>query len=235
MGTQENIQVSTIREIMKIVKITQSSKERGNVKQPWPRGSFESHKTFATEADYLSSGGKPRYEQPIHKVVWHGTYRTDELIVPDNKLGTHFGSQEAAQDRVAMDPLARPSTLRAYNINIERPLRMNDIGWASATSIQQELYRLGIVEQKPQPINRGTMTFLELREAILNAGYDGIVYENHNEGKADSYIALKQDQFSEIPNAEAIKEAGLSPSDIKFSNPMESKQVKSLWGFKKIH
>jgi hypothetical protein len=152
------------------------------------------------------------------RIVYHGTDADVRVFRPrkrDAVLGFHFGSLSQAELFAGCN--AEIHTMRGGNImpvylRIENPLRMPDIfgrGRRGAEGIEIWLYRNGIVD----PV--GTRNFCRaktasqayqcLATAIEMAGYDGIVYENENEGgtattNEDSYIAFRSAQIKSIFN-----------------------------------
>ena len=99
-------------------------------------------------------------------------------------------------------------------LRVENPLRMEDVGeWRDPVEIYGELpdeirerldtdmidqvfdtrnqyYEMEEYFEDPEV----TSALDEIREAIKNAGYDGIVYANRGEGAGDSYIVFDPEQ-----------------------------------------
>jgi hypothetical protein len=111
-------------------------------------------------------------------------------------MGFHFGSAEAASDRIepAVDDVQshgwsdlRPHTMPVY-LSIKNPLRLRDIGaWHQASWVRKALSEAGI-QAKGE-------TVPALAKEIQSLGYDGVVYANKFEGvESGSYIAFDSRQ-----------------------------------------
>lgn len=95
-------------------------------------------------------------------------------------------------------------------MSIKNPLRMQDVfsrGLEGVDSISLELVRLGIITREDRleilemrPLRKA---MARIREAVLAAGHDGIVYENQHEGviPADKINELPQEYQVEINDA----------------------------------
>lgn len=145
--------------------------------------------------------------------VFHGTDRSVEQfdVFGGNDFGSHFGTVEQANDRASRsEGLVIPAYLSAKN-----PLRLPDLERWDYDTMQPELAKHGIdvpkVEHQIETADRAEnykRTFRRQNEAIgqaINeAGYDGIVYQNSYEGQdqepADSFIVWNPTQIKSTFN-----------------------------------
>lgn len=141
----------------------------------------------------------------VKTVVFHAT--TADFTAFDctrSDLGAHFGAAEQMNHlRNRMDPRGAMRVLPVW-LSLQNPLRLTDIGSFHADAIAPELER-----RKLLPRGEGKRIRQEIdanwrlretydpmvREAILKAGYDGVVYRNTQEGDSDSYIAFFPEQI----------------------------------------
>lgn len=127
-----------------------------------------------------------------------------ELDHDKSGLGTHFGTYLSAHERwndrrTETDEGVPMWEVRLYDLDIERPLRMTDIGpWHDLHITTPALREEGIVTPEqaravlrmPEP-----QAWAVLRAAIEAKGYDAIVYRNAVEDKGkDSYIVWRPGQ-----------------------------------------
>jgi len=115
-------------------------------------------------------------------------------------LGFHFGSKEAAQERISR--VGGKGEVQEYVLDINNPLRLNDpISFRGrgegGRKFKQELKDAGIDVDVSKDYSRE-----ELTQLIKDKGYDGIVYKNAAEGVkegklSDSYVALDADQIKQ--------------------------------------
>ncbi len=159
-------------------------------------------------------------------VVYHSTpHSFDKFQIAKDDIGVHFGNKQQAAWRYNrmqpngsfgkyhnLDPVAGGRTIPA-RLNIKNPLRLPDLGEWTATSIRSALRRSGRFPQDKLPPPGATRE--QLRQALLDAGFDGIVYVNKHEGLAggfrrlpsgDSYIALSPENIKNAFEA-AINDA----------------------------
>lgn len=115
-------------------------------------------------------------------------------------LGFHFGSKEAAQERISR--VGGKGEVQEYVLDINNPLRLNDpISFRGrgegGRKFKQELKDAGIDVDVSKDYSRE-----ELTQLIKDKGYDGIVYKNAAEGVkegklSDSYVALDASQIKQ--------------------------------------
>jgi hypothetical protein len=190
-------------------------------------------------------GSQVTNEDGTPKVVYHATrsaapfteFDTEGARHPD--LGAHFGTAEAANDRINMSPadlekrenigLLHPGPFeigrRLYPVylSIKNPLRLPDLGtWAHPDDWIENLPRVSPSytndelddelwatadrwrksfrnEANPDSVDTLSDEFAKaMKRVIERHGYDGIVYVNEAEAKAqeqDSYIAFHPNQI----------------------------------------
>lgn len=152
---------------------------------------------------------------------WKPVENVDEAIVgyhaspnkfktfDTSKEGAHFGTHEQASN-------LRKSNLRkpiAYSLDIKNPVRLHDIGvWNNFNNLHGALsINDHITPEQADAVwaawLRSDAEGWEALKAALEAnGYDGIVYQNEQEGPGDSYIALRAGQIHRLK--ESITEGG---------------------------
>lgn len=154
-------------------------------------------------------------------IVYHGT--TDDYSLPLivlTELGMHFGTEQAALDRV----MGNKDKVRSYYINIKNPLIVNEdlLAWDSIKKWKSytdrtnfaedswvrfiEVYDLAYDDLSSYRFSQNLETLKaeftsKFREHWLSKGYDGIRYLNKNEGVIEgepsiSYIIFKDEQAS---------------------------------------
>ena len=152
--------------------------------------------------------------------MWHGHPRNvDAFYVFDFEraidLGMHFGTPAAAFDVIGVgyavnddSPLWR--YVRPFYLSLQNPLEMSDHGdWISSgfgsmrVPVLEDLYRKGVITaeeyeatyKKVKARPRAVISRL-LRDLIVDAGYDGVRYENENEDVGStSWIAFFPEQI----------------------------------------
>ena len=85
------------------------------------------------------------------------------------------------------------SRIGAYYLSIKKPIRLRDVGnWGSPKTVRNEL-----------PWGSYARTLSDIRDEIIQHGYDGIVYQNIVENpvmRTDSYVAFEPNQIKSIYN-----------------------------------
>jgi len=147
-------------------------------------------------------------------VAWHSSPYSFRKF-DTSREGAHFGTREQADNlRKAGKKASKP-----YLIDIKNPLRMRDIGVWTIDGIASNLHRDDIIsdaeadaiyEERNWSDERG---YEKIKELLMAKGYDGIVYENEEEGPGDSYIAFYSRQIKPYrPVTEGEME---EPDDLK--------------------
>ncbi|MCY9861535.1 hypothetical protein OTK49_03260 [Vibrio coralliirubri] len=148
--------------------------------------------TFHDYTERLQPKIEEKYQPAIsihEHVAYHGSDTTISDI--DFEMSEHFGFHIGSKSQAKMfgDKL-HEVTFRYSNL-----LRLDDLGTWSAHSIIQSLKALGHMDtatatpiyDEPNAAHQDKM----LRSAIVNAGFDAIVYNNQVEQKnTDSYIII---------------------------------------------
>lgn len=122
-----------------------------------------------------------------------------------SKEGAHFGTYEQASN-VRKHGLRKP---KAFVLDIKNPLRLTDIGvWNRFNNFHYALV-MGdhITPEQAESTWQAWQTsddkgWEAIKIALLANGYDGIVYQNEQEGPGDSYIAFWQHQIKNARNRE---------------------------------
>jgi hypothetical protein len=165
----------------------------------------------------MEQGGKPRTPEfkawhegsKVKGVVYHATgnsFDAFDTSTDRSDLGAHFGTEEQA-NKVAggmrLDNREGTNVMPVW-LAIKNPLRLKDVGTFHADGIAIQLEKKGLI-----PRGEGKRITKEIdanwrmrktydpmmRKAIEDAGYDGVVYANTQEGAGDSYIAFNPEQI----------------------------------------
>lgn len=147
--------------------------------------------------------------QPL--VVYHGTRADFSEFDTDytRDLGIHLGTQKQA-NHFAQRGGGR--VIPAY-VSIKNPITLSDTFDAKTTAAQDTIWQLESKKVLPKSETMSLRalsisnhdygdegiqsTWAAIREALENAGYDGVVYfnENEKEGRGTSYIAFRPEQI----------------------------------------
>ncbi len=145
-----------------------------------------------------TAAGTGDVEPPISATVYHGSKKespTFEIRPGGNEIGVHFGTAEQADWRVGDEGFVKP-----YNIEIQKPLRLEDQGgWYGESAVKEINSKIGSNLSPSASVKT-------IRETIQKAGYDGIVYKNTFENPdfpADSYIVFDKNQIKPPSVSEA--------------------------------
>lgn len=168
-----------------------------------------SYANFGSSELQTELSNLPRYEllqfgpldesqkQPSHLILYHASPQEFDTF-DTSKEGAHFGTFDQASS------LNKPGKgePKAYAVNIQNPLRMPDIGvWNNFNNFHAALSRADIVTE--EEANAAWVAWQHsddygwefLKNTLEAKGYDGIVYENEQEGAGDSYIAFRSEQI----------------------------------------
>ena len=150
------------------------------------------------------------------KLVFHGTlccFADFRARKRNAELGFHFGSLPQAEFFAGYDGEGRVPTgsnIRPVYLRIENPLRLPDLferGRRSAENIARWLCRDRLISERVRDLIYGAGAARQANDriirAIKDAGYDGIVYENDQEGGTDtindeSYVAFEPSQIRSV-------------------------------------
>lgn len=147
----------------------------------------------------------------VKKIVYHATVHVfDAFDTSKGDLGAHFGSIEQANNvakhRLANHNMGEPLIIPVW-IQLNRPLRLVDVGTFHADGIARQLERKGLLPKgEGVRIEKAIDQDWRARKiydpiclnAIKDGGYDGIVYANtaEHEGAGDSYIIFEPEQVT---------------------------------------
>lgn len=140
--------------------------------------------------------------QPL--MVFHRTAADFTAFDTDRgDLGSHFGSAEQA---LALNMgMMRPgeATVPVY-LALRNPIKLRDLGSFHADAVAPQLRKLGLLDAaSAQRLHRlgdvGTVeerrgANREIKALLMAAGFDGVVYENKQEGAGKSWIAFRPEQ-----------------------------------------
>ena len=125
-----------------------------------------------------------------------------------SKEGAHFGTAEQASN-LRKTGLRKP---RPYELAIKNPLRLHDIGvWNNFNNLHGVLSVGGHITDAQADAAWAAWQRSDdegweaLKQALEQNGYDGIVYQNEQEGPGDSYVALRPEQITPIKEAAATR------------------------------
>jgi len=168
----------------------------------------------------------------VTKPVYHATqsdFNSFDTSLSD--LGAHFGNlAQANKIATGMRLGNREGTqIMPVWLSIKNPIRLKDVGSFHADGISVQLERKGILPKGyGKRIEREIEGDWKLRKkydpiviaAIKDAGYDGVVYSNTQEGAGDSYIAFEATQ---------IKSATGNTGEFSLTNPDIRYNIASDW------
>lgn len=132
-------------------------------------------------------------------VQYHATTspeRFNSIDLGRSDLGFHVGTYEQAYRRLKTLNALETGRIIPFWINMRNPLKLKDEGSFHANAISGQLLRLKLIDRKMfEEINmagyQGDKKYNAIiRDIILKAGYDGVVYKNTMEGNALSYIVI---------------------------------------------
>lgn len=135
-------------------------------------------------------------------IAYHATQaKFDTFDTARGDLGAHFGSLAQAAHISLNRHGGRPeSHVMRVRLHLENPLRLKDVGSFHADGIAPQLERKRLLPEGLRA--RDIVREIEadwrkrrhydplLRQAIIDAGYDGVTYANTHEGRGDSFIAF---------------------------------------------
>ena len=160
----------------------------------------------------------------IRHVVFHATnVDFDSFDITRGDLGAHFGDLEQMrhlENRLGMKGGAM--RIMPVWLRMESPLRLKDVGSFHADGIALQLEKKGLLRKgEGRDIERAcnkdwTLRSVHdprLRQVIQDAGYDGVVYRNTQEGGLDSWIALDPRQIKSVFNSGLFLKDNASLSD----------------------
>ncbi len=142
----------------------------------------------------------------VRTVVYHATNNAfDSVDIDRSDLGAHFGNLEQMKnlesrlEHRSWNSTADGMLVMPVWLRLENPLRLKDVGSFHADAIALQLEKKGILakgeskrivkECEADWRQRKTHDPI-LRQKIIDAGYDGVVYKNEHEGGGDSFIAF---------------------------------------------
>lgn len=135
---------------------------------------------------------EPQFQLP--PTVWHGTNK-EFTEFKTSGLGVHFGTKSQAKDR-------GPRLIES-EIDLKNPFRIDDPGSDhDMARLTDELILGGIIDPsaKENLLENGTPE--DIKNILIQNGYDGIVYQNRNEDKSnptDSFIVFDTSQIKIKP------------------------------------
>jgi hypothetical protein len=174
----------------------------------------------------------------VRSVVYHATNNDfDAFDVDRSDMGAHFGNLEQMQgleSRLSMRSMSNTASgmvVMPVWVRMVNPLRLKDVGTVHADGIADQLEKKGILAK-----GEGKRILQEcnadwrqrkvhdpvLRQKIIDAGYDGIVYKNEHEGSGDSFIAFDPKQIkSAIGNSGLFMKDQASLTDTEVARVLE--------------
>lgn len=181
-------------------------------------------KRWFGDSKVVDENGKPL-------VVYHGTAADfTEFNIEMSELGVHLGTKNQATDAGG----GKPPKMALY-ASIKNPIRLVDYGQWDAANTWGQLIDLGVVKDRGDKISdylveKATREQGDkiVREALIEAGYDGIVYLNRREGLSKSDKKADESYYDLEATDNEVREAMPSAQDsyIAFSPT----QIKSATG-----
>ena len=205
---------------------------------------------WENDPDNASKVINPRTGEPL--VVYHGTNAEFDTFMaqPGSDAGFHFGSIDAAQERISKKP--GDSTMMPVFLNMRSPLSMTDPGrWDNHFDLRRPLLDAGIPPAQVKALF-DEMNALEndlidrisddeavleaiqqetgraLAEVLRQSGYDGIAYTNQHEAKGSESFAVFDS--NQIKSATGNSGAFSRESDNIYYQDAQSPPVSSLSG-----
>lgn len=157
----------------------------------------------------------------------------------------HIGSLQQAKNR---NNIHKQNTIQAFFVSIKTPIRVDDVVQNDANTFAIWLFDEKYINyeqlrdlQNTISSKGNTEISLKIHQALLQNGYDSVVYNNEFEGRGDSYSVFSPDQIREIPEALTTqKKPYVSPiteaksfvpqNDILDSSSEESIDDEITWG-----
>jgi hypothetical protein len=162
-------------------------------------------------------------------VLYHGTGADFTEFRTDSELGAHFGTAGQAEERAPKYSKARwGGRLVPVYLSIKNPLRLRDLGNFHPQTVAAQLIDKGIKPKSGQGFKLTSVTAGEVRAALEEHGYDGIVYLNRTEGISPSVLdAIETEVLDGMFDDEALDLLpGAQDSYIAF----RPEQIKSAMG-----
>ena len=164
-------------------------------------------------------------DSKVKKVVYHATSAEEpfnEFDPEKSDMGIHFGTEEQANRvlEIGRGGGSKKRIIPAY-IDLQSPLRLKDTGSFHGWAIADQLLKKGIIDkQLAEQVEDGDWQQERrfnpiVRDAIIDAGYDGIVYKNTTEGEGDSYILFQANQIKSATGNSG--EFSMDNPDIRFA------------------
>lgn len=171
-------------------------------------------------------------DSKVPQLVFHATNKVfDRFDTSKGDLGAHFGNltQASRISQQRCGGFEQGARIITAQLNITNPLRFKDVGSFHSDGISLQLEKIGLL-----PKGDGKRIHLAcdqnwrlrkeydpvLRKIIIEAGYDGVVYANTQEGPGDSFIALEAEQIRiiriDLAQAEPLGEEPDSPGFEKY-------------------
>jgi len=144
------------------------------------------------------------------KTWYHATNKHfDKFDTTLGDLGAHFGSKDQAQ-HVLKNRLSGEGHIYKARIKVYNPLRLTDVGSFHADNIADQLLKKKLISKDEHDKYTHNEAYKhrkqynqEIRQRLIDKGYDGVSYSNTHEGRGTSLIAF---------DPESIKMTGLMES-----------------------
>lgn len=149
-------------------------------------------------------------------IAYHFTKKDFNELDPAHSrtFGLHFGSKQQAEKRA--ERLGSPGRIIRADIRIDNPLYMDDKSFATPVTVMAQMLNsrytknasgglkkaLKSLDIRPidgEPLDKWRFRgFTALRQAVLSAGYDGVIYNNlaEHEGAGKSFIILDSSRIT---------------------------------------
>lgn len=145
----------------------------------------------------------------VRQTVYHATAADfEEFDTSRGDLGAHFGTMDQA-NHIAASRLGGQEGVRIIPVwlNLKNPLRLKDVGSFHSDGIARQLESKHLlpkgegkrIEQECDANWRLRKTYDPMLISLIReAGYDGVIYANTQEGTGDSYIAFDSNQIKSV-------------------------------------
>ena len=136
------------------------------------------------------------------KTWYHATqHNFDKFDTSRSDLGSHFGTKEQAE-HILKNRLDGQGHIYKAKIKVYNPLRLKDVGSFHADNISDQLLKKKLISKEehqkythPEAWKHRKQYNQEVRQRLIDSGYDGVTYSNSHEGKGSSLIVFNPDDI----------------------------------------
>ncbi len=135
-------------------------------------------------------------------VVYHGTEHHFTVFSRTADWGYHFGTKTAAEKRLKNINAGEYGRIIPAYLRLENPLYLPDLQDWSPVEVARILVRKKYLTQQEVEENYLDSSLWDIRQYLIQKGYDGVVYKNRHEDRGSvSYTVFSPEQ---IKSADAV-------------------------------